>query len=193
MSLPKIPCVILAGGRSTRFGTDKALAPFRGQRMIDFLIDRLTAQTDGPIVINSADDTAYGLPAHDFITDRLGTDLGPLAGLHAALHWAGAHGYDSVITSPVDTPLLPDDFISRLEGAGAPCVVRCGARLHAVHGFWPVRLKDTLAAEIENGLRAARDWCKISQAIFCDFSDTNESDPFVNVNRPRDLAALQND
>ena len=87
------PVVILSGGLSRRFGSNKALARLDGERLIDRLMDRLANQTSGPIVVNAPDEDAYGLPAIEFIEDEVGDKLGPLAGIHAAIN------YDSMVTS----------------------------------------------------------------------------------------------
>ena len=185
-----LPCVILAGGRSRRFGSDKAVAELGGQRLIDIVLHKLRAQTDGPIAVNAAGDAYAGLGV-PLIADRLGGTLGPLAGLHAALCWAAEQGHGDVVTTPVDTPLLPADFIARLAAHGAPAVAFCNGRTHAVHGIWPTRLKDDLRSAVEAGMRAAQDWQTACGAGLCRFPHAADDDPFANINRPEDLAALQ--
>jgi hypothetical protein len=66
---------ILAGGRSRRFGSDKALARLGGERLIDRAAAALRPQVDRLIVCGRV------MPAMVCVADRPSPDLGPLGGL----------------------------------------------------------------------------------------------------------------
>lgn len=186
---PDIPCVILAGGRSRRFGSNKALARAGGERLVDIVLRRIKRQTCGPIAINTgADVSGVEVP---LLRDVLGGEVGPMAGIHAAMIWAREQGAGVVVTVPVDTPVLPDDFFEKLLAAQSPAVAVCAGRIHAVHGIWPVGLSDALAEAVEQGTRAARDWAAACDASECVFSESGRVDPFFNVNTPEDLQTLE--
>ncbi len=186
-----IPVVILSGGLSSRFGSNKALANLDGKRLVDQLIERLREQTAAPIVINAADEKTYGLPDHDFIVDQVGDRLGPLAGIHAALTWAEQHGYESVCTTPVDTPFIPDNFVSVMTSVAGPVIASFAGKYHPIHGAWPVSLKRSLETGISSGMRAVMSWVDTLDATALDFADFCESDPFININRPTDIALIE--
>ena len=95
--------VVLAGGQSTRFGSDKALAEWRGQTLLDRAVATLAQQCDAVIVAGRAEAPAPIVP------DRPRPGMGPLAGLNGALHHALAHGYDAVLSVPVDRPARKPD------------------------------------------------------------------------------------
>ena len=185
------PVVILSGGLSRRFGSNKALARLDGERLIDQLIDRLANQTSGPIVVNAPDEDAYGLPAIEFIEDEVGDKLGPLAGIHAAINWAEQHGYESVCTTPVDTPFVPINYVSSMTSVRGPVIASFAGKYHPIHGAWPVTLKDSLEAGITAGMRAVMSWVDTIDATVLDFSDSCEADPFININRPADITLLE--
>ncbi|MEL6415545.1 MAG: molybdenum cofactor guanylyltransferase [Pseudomonadota bacterium] len=187
-----LPCMILAGGQSRRFGSNKAFAQFRGARLIDSLLERIEDQTAGPIAINAPSGAGLGDLNLPLVADLLSGSLGPLAGIHAALNWAEQAGYAAVLTSPVDTPLLPKNYVERLVETGAPAIAKCDDRLHFLHGLWPTHLREKLALAVENGLRSARDWATESQAVVCEFHYQAGLDPFFNVNTPEDLQTLEN-
>lgn len=191
-TLLDLPCVILAGGQSRRFGSNKAFAPFQGKRLIDHLITRISYQTTGPIRINAPTGAGFGDMSEPLITDQLTGNLGPLAGLHAAMNWAKMAGYSAVITTPVDTPILPGDFVKRLIETGTPAIAKCNDRLHFVHGLWPTALTEPLESAIERGLRSASDWASECEAATCEFHERAGLDPFFNVNTPDDLRTLEN-
>ncbi len=190
--LPDIPCVILAGGKSRRFGSNKAFATLRGTRLIDVLIERIERQTSGPISINAIAESGFEKMGRKILPDRLPGSFGPLAGIHAAMHWAGKGGYSSVITTPVDTPILPARFVEKLVATGAPATAIFNDRVHAVHGIWPTSLEDVLAEAVTDGMRAARDWTAECEASLCEFRAEDGLDPFFNINTLEDMQMLEN-
>jgi len=116
---------VIAGGKSTRFGSDKALAKLRGRTLIDQVADTLAAQTAEVIVVGREHDGLTGIP------DTPAPGLGPLGGIAAALVEAQARGYSAVLTAPCDAYDLPDDLRERLYPY--PAYV---ANLPVV-GLWP--------------------------------------------------------
>jgi len=108
---------IIAGGKSVRYGSPKALARFAGERLVDRVARALGEAADELVVI--ANDPALaaeiGLP---WRADEL-TGIGSLAGLHAALRWAGERGCDGVLAAGADMPLLAAALLSRLRARGA--------------------------------------------------------------------------
>lgn len=77
---------IIAGGKSSRFGEDKALFKYRGKPLIEHVIEAvLPVFTRIAIVGNNAEKFKYlGLPTHDDIV----APIGPLGGVYSALHQA---------------------------------------------------------------------------------------------------------
>ena len=148
-------------------------------------------QSAGPMAINAANATDYADLSLAVLSDRLTGQLGPLAGLHTAMYWAAAQGYPTIVTTPVDTPLLPVDFIRRLSANKAPVIAASNGRLHPTHGIWPTALHNELALAIKDGMRAAHDWQAFCRARQCDFTVKGDTDPFTNINRPEELAELE--
>ncbi len=161
---------VLAGGRSSRFGSDKAMAEFRGKPLIGHVILRLRPQVSDLVVVGRDHPGAASIP------DRPAVDLGPLGGLCAALHHAAAGGYDNVLTSGCDLPELPLDLREAL-GAGPAFVV--GQPLLAL---WPAALAGVLDLHLARGVdRSLRGWVALTGARGVDLG------PFRNVNRPEDF------
>jgi molybdenum cofactor guanylyltransferase len=87
MHLPEVTGVVLAGGRSTRFGRDKLLEPYRGTPIVHRVILRL-AEVCGDVVVVLPPDGAepsmpLGAPVR-FVRDPEEGE-GPLAGTYAGL------------------------------------------------------------------------------------------------------------
>ncbi|MCK8488198.1 molybdenum cofactor guanylyltransferase [Paenibacillus sp. MBLB2552] len=75
--------IILAGGRSSRMGSDKALLELGGLTVVERLIRELEPVTSR-IVIAAGNKAAYERFGQEVLTDRF-PEAGPLAGLHAGL------------------------------------------------------------------------------------------------------------
>ncbi|MBT2187050.1 molybdenum cofactor guanylyltransferase [Sphingobium nicotianae] len=99
---------VIAGGKSTRFGSDKALATLHGRTLIDQVIETLAPQCAEMIVVGREHPGLPGVP------DQPAPGLGPLAGIAAALLEAQARGYSAVLTVPCDAFDLPGDLTGRL-------------------------------------------------------------------------------
>ena len=175
MMHPRLLGAILAGGEARRFGSDKALAHWRGRRLIDHVADRLALVTDALVI---AGGTRAGVVA---VPDRPRAGLGPLGGVAGALAHAAAHGFEAVVTLPCDTPDVPEDLLRTLAAApGAAFLDDL-----PVAGRWPVTLAEPLADWLGSAEdRSMRAWTTAIGATAIPHA------PLANVNRPGDLATL---
>jgi len=87
MSLPDATGVVLAGGRSTRFGRDKLSEPFRGMPLLHHAVLRLAEVCGDVVVVVAPDAVDPTLPVG--VPVRVARDAtegeGPLAGVYAGL------------------------------------------------------------------------------------------------------------
>jgi molybdopterin-guanine dinucleotide biosynthesis protein A len=100
---------ILAGGRSLRMGTDKALVPVGGVPMIEWVAAALRAVVDEVVVVGR-DGGLAGVPA---LPDLRPGPRGPLPGLAAALRHAAGR---PVLLVAVDQPLVRPATLRGLAG-----------------------------------------------------------------------------
>ena len=168
---------VLAGGQSTRFGSDKALATLDGVRLLDRQVAWLAAHCDAVIVVGRQD------PAHICVPDWPEPDCGPLGGLAGALRYARDNGFDEVLSCGVDSIALPADLTHKLAPAPA-CL-----RTQPVVGLWPVTAAEILEAMLRgSGSKAVRAFADRVGARAVDL----ERDPH-NVNTADDLERLRRD
>jgi molybdopterin-guanine dinucleotide biosynthesis protein A len=106
---------ILAGGASSRFGSDKALSELNGEPLIAHIARVLRAEASALAVIGHK--TAADAIGALSLCDPAHAPAGPLAGVLAGLDWAERCGASWLVTAPCDTPLLPADLPSRLLDA----------------------------------------------------------------------------
>ncbi|MDO7834572.1 molybdenum cofactor guanylyltransferase [Sphingobium sp. HBC34] len=164
---------VLAGGRATRFGSDKAMARMADGRT---LIDHATAGLAPHVVTVVLCGREGGLP------DRPAPDLGPLGGLNAALRHALDQGFTGVLTTGCDMPFYPTGLPAKLIGEGA--AILKGQQLL---GWWPAMLAPELDAHLaEDNNRSIHGWLDRISARVVDMPGLI----LPNINRPEDLAAL---
>ena len=132
---------VLAGGQSSRFGSDKALAALGGRTLLARAVASLEAQCDGVIVVGRGD-----------MSDRPRPGMGPLGVINAALHHAASHGFSDVLTCGVDCGGLGPQTCADL--APAPAYVAD----QPVIGLWPASaapaLDAFLASDAKHSMRA---------------------------------------
>lgn len=186
-----IPAVILAGGKSERFGEPKGLAQLNGQPLISLVAQRLQAQSIASVVVNSDPCGPYNKLGIECIPDQTFVDEGPLSGLLTAMTFAREGGYDFVVTAPVDTPLIPLDMMARLSQSQANAVAKYAGRIHPLCGHWSTSSIDHLIRFLETGRRSAYSWVEHCKARTVDFTGAEALDPFTNINTTIDLETLK--
>jgi molybdopterin-guanine dinucleotide biosynthesis protein A len=175
MIAARVMGVVLAGGTSRRFGSDKALAEIGGRSLIARAVANLERQCDAVIVAGRAEAPVAVVPDHP------APGLGPLGGLCGALHHAAGHGFDAVLSIPVDAFDGPVDLIAELSPApayaeGAPVI-----------GLWPVAARGALDALLaEDTVHSLRAFALRIGARAVRLS----RQPF-NINTPADLIAAK--
>jgi molybdopterin-guanine dinucleotide biosynthesis protein A len=181
----RVPAVILAGGLSRRMGGgDKGLRLLAGRPLIAHVAGRLA--DCAPLALNAnGDPTRFAVLGLPVIADGFPGNPGPLAGLLAAMDWAGGLGADTVVTAPSDTPFLPVDLLHRLQSAGGAAHA-CGpdGRAHPTVGLWPTAAADELRAALAGGMRRVQDWTAAIGSTPVAFPD---GAAFDNMNTPEDL------
>ncbi|MGE4064449.1 MAG: molybdenum cofactor guanylyltransferase [Rhodospirillaceae bacterium] len=179
---PTFGALILAGGRSSRMGTDKASLPYRGVTLLQHM--RALQATAGaePILIAGGPDATLPDPV---------PFAGPVSGLCALTRFF----VDSVrrwIVVPVDMPLLRPKLLQRLAAA------QCGAVSFKDHPLPLALTMDNSAQAIlqraEEKLRAGESVAihqvlvELEAQFLC--PDPEESAQLVNANTPEDWARM---
>lgn len=188
----RICAVIVAGGRSSRMGREKALAMVHGRTIVERVIDILSAQVDAVAINANGDKSRFAmtaLPVFGDLRNNVGT---PLAGLEAALTHAAQHGFDAVLTAPSDAPFLPYDLVARLAAAGQPAAIASsGGQEHYLTGLWSSSLLQDLEKTLSQALTPRmQDWVRRCHAAVVEWPITSH-DPFFNVNTPDELAVAE--
>ncbi len=185
--------LVLAGGRSVRFGGEKAAAEFRGKPLLAWAAERLAAACSA-VAVNARPGTQAERLAGDLpvLHDRPGDPDGPLAGVRAGLEWAGSRGASFLAVSPCDAPLLPDDIFPRLIAAAREhggAVAETPDGLQPQVAVWPVAALPLLETALAGGDHPPT-W-RMLQAAGAEPVRFDDASAFANVNTREDLAALE--
>jgi len=188
---------LLAGGQARRMGGgDKGEIEIGGRTVLAQLIERFG---DAPYLFLNANGDArrfahYGL---DVVPDILPDYQGPLSGIYAAMTHIRAHHNKIkwLAILPTDAPLLPqglvDDMMRAAQAQSVSLVsVMSKGRTHPVIGLWSLAVFDALEAALVG--KGTRKIDAFTGQIGCHYISYDEGDdPFVNLNRPDDLATYR--
>jgi molybdenum cofactor guanylyltransferase len=165
---------VLAGGLSSRFGSDKALAEIAGHTLLALAVDSLSGWCEHVIVVGRETAPAPTVP------DWPKAGMGPLAGIAAALHFARDEGYEAVLTCGVDSAGLPDDLPTLLGPAPAYLADQ------PVIGVWPATASGTLDAILSaEGRHSMLQFAEMIGARAVKLAQKP-----ANINTPADLARI---
>ena len=175
---------ILAGGQSTRMGTDKAVIRLDGERLIDIVIRRFADKAER-IMLSARNDYGTGLP---IIPDDPQAPGGPVGAVFSLTNRLQAMGIDGVVTVPVDAPFAPADLIERLAASGCCTIAEDGRRMHPTFAYWRCAVVNAVRGTHDHEERApSLQW--LARQCGAETVTWPEERLFMNINRPDDLAA----
>jgi len=113
MTTPKFAAIVLAGGKSTRLGRDKASELLLGVPLLQRVVDRLSGLVAEIVLVTARGQTLPGIrtsvPA--VVVEDLYPESGPLGGLYTGLR---AAGQEAAIAVACDMPLLQPELVAEL-------------------------------------------------------------------------------
>jgi molybdopterin-guanine dinucleotide biosynthesis protein A len=150
--------VVLAGGKSSRMGCDKAtMMHASGVTFIDYAISRLISLV--PRVVVSGRPAEAGTV--DSISDQT-PGLGPAVAVWSAIQFAKQQGYASILVTPIDTPNLESRHLQQLMDSVVPDIPLCatydGCVPHPLIAIYPVSLDHELEVVALSTRRSLRAW-----------------------------------
>jgi molybdopterin-guanine dinucleotide biosynthesis protein A len=181
--------VVLAGGRSTRMGRDKALLPYGGKNLIDAPIEILHSIFSTVVlsVKNSADYSDYSLQK---IEDRY-AEIGPIGGITSVLQSGVKRAFFVACDMPFLNPELIEFLCTFQEEAVIPIWDSRPEVLHSIYSVSVLRhLKEAITQKrykITDALKEAS-IRYVEEKEIRRFDATGKS--FRNVNTPSDYEMI---
>lgn len=146
----KMTGILLAGGKSSRMGKNKAFLELNGKPLIEWNLERLHSIFQ-EVLISSNEPGLYECYGEKVVYDRF-AEHGPLGGLHACLEKA-EHEY--AFFAACDMPFLQADliqFMASLTEGQDIVVPEAAGGLHPLFAIY----KRSCLPIIENNLKAGR-------------------------------------
>lgn len=193
---PTYAAIVLAGGRSTRFGRDKASEPLLGKPLLQHVVDRVAPLVSELIIVRAPGQALPPIEASIPVTivDDAYPGTGPLGGIYTGLEAASA---DRCIAVACDMPLLSGPLLRELLLRSTGCdvvmpVIEYPEPLHAVYGricLEPMRARLDAGQLKITGFLGAVNVCYMREP------ECRALDPdlrsFINANTEEDLARAE--
>lgn len=185
--------VILAGGKSSRMGSNKALLPYRGGRFIEAIYRQLSALFDEVLVVTNSTEQ------YAFLGCRMATDIyrnmGALAGLHTGLtHSRTPH----MFAVACDMPYLNNAVIRSLAARrhqGDVIIPESGDGLEPLHAVYSLTCLPAMEMALQTGKRRLISFFPEVQVTTVPGDTIRFVDPhldsFRNINTPADYYDLR--
>ena len=190
MSENNILGVVLAGGKSKRFGEDKSKIKLEGKTLIEHTLDKIKIKFNRIIIISNSKISNDYLVIKDCIDGH----QGPLVGVLTAMKWIkeNNHLYNWIATFPCDTPFFNVSLIDKFFDVSQSkdnllYFAKSQKKRHNIFGLWSLELIETLEKDIiENKYRKVEEWANKIGAKTIDVAN-KETDKFFNINTKEDL------
>ena len=190
--------VVLAGGKSQRFGEDKSQVKLGDKLLIDYILSEIIDEFNEVLVVSNSLINFKESEKISLIKD-FKKDLGPLGGVLTAMKWVKDNNkdYQWISTFPVDTPFFKNeilkDFLKRINiEEGKLFFINSNDTRHNIFGLWSLDLMDKLEEDLDKGERKVEVWANSIGVKNINMKFENK-DPFFNINTKEDLKkAIEN-
>ena len=190
--------VILAGGKSRRFGEDKSKIKLGNKTLLEHVIDKVEKEFSELLIISNNQNFSFTSKKIFLVQDFIKGQLGPLIGVLSAMKWIELNkkNYKWIATFPCDTPFFDENLIDKIKNCSKNSdkklfFLKSGGRRHNIFGLWSLELKDTLLEDIKNGQRKVEEWANQVGSEIIEIDDKSEYN-FLNINTKEDLEKAKN-
>jgi molybdopterin-guanine dinucleotide biosynthesis protein A len=182
--------VILAGGKSKRFGQEKSQVKLGDKTLLEHSLSKLKSKFDKILIVTNSNT----IKDYKTINDCIEGQLGPLVGVLSAMKWIKKNkfSYNWIATFPCDTPFFNISIIEEFYKASKLndnllYFVKSKEKRHNIFGLWSLKLIEILEKDIiENNYRKVEKWANKIGVKTIDVS-YDDIDPFFNINTKEDL------
>jgi molybdopterin-guanine dinucleotide biosynthesis protein A len=192
-----ILAVVLAGGKSKRFGQDKNCVKLGSRTLLEHVLLKIVDKFKEILIVSSNSLEIEEIKKITVIPDCF-DDLGPLAGVLSSMKWIKKNNkpYKWIATFPSDTPFFDisiiDEYKTRIEQSESSLYfVKSNEKRHNIFGLWSIDLMEKLEEDlIINNYRKVEEWANKVGVSTIDIKIKNY-DPFFNINTKEDLEVAQ--
>ena len=192
MDHSKILGVVLAGGKSLRFGEDKSQVKLNNKSLIDHILSEILTEFKELLIVSN-NSIKFNKSEKISIISDFKNNLGPLGGVLTAMKWIKDNNkdYQWISTFPTDTPFFKNKILKDFHDQinlknGKLFFIKSNNTRHNIFGLWSIDLADKLENDLENGDRKVEDWANKVGVNIIDMQ-FEKNDPFFNINTKEDL------
>jgi len=178
--------IILAGGKSSRMGTDKALLKIGNKTLLEILFEKLNPFCR--TVLISTNNPEIKIEGAKIIKDKI-KNTGPAGGIYSAL--SASESEKNIIVS-VDTPFVTKelfDFLLKNNTSKTEVLIISEKnKLHPLIGIYSKQVSEIFSEEIKIGNYKIRDIIKKTRHKILDISEKTfyNENLLKNINTPED-------
>jgi len=188
-----ILAVVLAGGKSKRFGEDKNHIKLGEKTLLEHVLSKISNKFKETLIVSSHTLEVHKIKNVTVIPDCY-EDLGPLAGVLSSMKWVKENkkSYQWIATFPSDTPFFETSIIEEYKkkiklNESLLYFVKSNNTRHNIFGLWSINLLTTLEDDlIKNNFRKVEDWANKIGVKTIDI-EIKKFDPFFNINTKEDF------
>jgi molybdopterin-guanine dinucleotide biosynthesis protein A len=188
-----ILAVVLAGGKSKRFGEDKNQIKLGDKTLLEHVLSKINNKFEEILIVSSHNLEIKKSENITIIPDCF-DDFGPLAGVLSSMKWIKENQkqYKWVATFPSDTPFFDISIIEEYKkriniNDSSLYFIKSNNKRHNIFGLWSIDLLDVLEDDLKNNnFRKVEVWADKIGVKTIDI-EVNEFDPFLNINTKEDF------
>ena len=188
-----ILAVVLAGGKSKRFGEDKNHIKLGDKTLLEHVLSKISNKFKEILIVSSHTLEIQKINNVIIIPDCF-DDLGPLAGVLSSMRWVKENkkSYQWIATFPSDTPFFETSIIEEYKkriklSESLLYFVKSNNKRHNIFGLWSIDLSKILENDlIENNFRKVEQWANKIGVETIDI-EIKKFDPFFNINTKKDF------
>ena len=184
--------VVLAGGKSERFGQDKSQIKLNGKLLINYILSEIIDEFNETLIVANRPINYINSKKITKIEDYK-KKLGPLGGVLSAMKWIKENkkNYKWLSTFPVDTPFFKKEqlksFYEKVDLKEGKLFFMMNKKTrHNIFGLWSLDLIDQLEKDLSRGERKVEVWANSIGVSTVNIS-YKKLDPFFNINTKQDL------
>jgi len=188
--------VVLAGGKSQRFGEDKCQVKLGDKLLIDYILSEIIGEFEEVLLVTNNSINFEKSKKISLIND-FKKNLGPLGGVLTAMKWVKKNNknYQWISTFPADTPFFKTpilrEFLQTINFNDSKLFfIKSNNIRHNIFGLWSIDLLEKLEEDLNKGDRKVEIWAnKIGvKSINMHFKNQN---PFFNINTKEELVTAE--
>tara|TARA_B100001142_G_scaffold272160_1_gene279000 strand:- start:4372 stop:4980 length:609 start_codon:yes stop_codon:yes gene_type:complete len=192
MDVNNILGVVLAGGKSQRFGQDKSQVKLQDKLLIDYILSEIIDNFNETLIVANEKINFMSSNKITIIKD-FRSGLGPLGGVLTAMKWIKENDkkYKWISTFPSDTPFFTSKelkyFYENINIHESKLFfIKSKETRHNIFGLWSLDLIDQLEKDLLRGERKVEVWAN-SIGVSTVNINYKKLDPFFNINTKQDL------